>query len=60
MIAIVDYNMGNLRSVQNAFDKIGESAVVQKDPDRLKDYDKLVLPGVGSFGDAMEHLKKVV
>jgi glutamine amidotransferase len=58
MIAIVDYNMGNLRSVQNAFDKIGESAVVQKDPDRLKDYDKLVLPGVGAFGDAMEHLKK--
>ena len=58
MIAIVDYNMGNLRSVQNAFDKIGESAVIQKDPDRLKDYDKLVLPGVGAFGDAMEHLKK--
>jgi glutamine amidotransferase len=58
MIAIVDYNMGNLRSVQNAFDKIGESAVVQKDPDRLKDYDKLILPGVGAFGDAIKHLKK--
>jgi glutamine amidotransferase len=58
MIAIVDYNMGNLRSVQNAFDKIGANAVIEKDPDRLKDYDKLVLPGVGAFGDAMEHLKK--
>jgi len=58
MIAIVDYNMGNLRSVQNAFEKIGKKAEVEKDPQKLKDYDRLVLPGVGAFGDAMLHLKK--
>ncbi len=57
MIGIVDYNMGNLRSVQNAFDKIGAKAVIEKNPDRFKEYDRLVLPGVGAFGDAMEHLK---
>jgi len=58
MIAIVDYNMGNLRSVENAFKKIGKDAIIEKDPNKLKDYDRLVLPGVGAFGDAMEHLKK--
>ncbi len=57
MIGIVDYNMGNLRSVQNAFDKIGAKAVIEKNPERFKEYDRLVLPGVGAFGDAMEHLK---
>ena len=49
MVAIVDYNMGNLQSVKNAFDKIGSKAIVQSDPDKLKDYDKLILPGVGAF-----------
>ena len=58
MIAIVDYNMGNLRSVQNAFSKIGESSTIIKDPDALKNFDRVVLPGVGAFGDAMEHLKE--
>ena len=57
MIAIVDYNMGNLASVQNAFAKLGCETVVESDPSKFKDYDKLVLPGVGAFGDAMEHLK---
>nr|WP_321267969.1 imidazole glycerol phosphate synthase subunit HisH [uncultured Sulfurimonas sp.] len=57
MIAIVDYNMGNLASVQNAFAKLGEDTVIESDPDKFKDYDKLVLPGVGAFGDAMEHLR---
>ena len=57
-IAIVDYNMGNLRSVKNALDKLGASATVEKDPQKIKEYDKLLLPGVGAFGDAMEHLKK--
>lgn len=56
-IAIVDYNMGNLRSVKNAFEKIGHPATIEKDPGKLKEYDKLVLPGVGAFGDAIEHLK---
>jgi glutamine amidotransferase len=57
-IGIVDYNMGNLASVSNAFKKIGTGAEIVKDADRLKDYDKLVFPGVGAFGDAMEHLKQ--
>lgn len=57
MIAIVDYNMGNLASVRNAFDLLGEKVVVESDPARIGSYDKLILPGVGAFGDAMEHLK---
>ncbi|MDA7818165.1 imidazole glycerol phosphate synthase subunit HisH [Sulfurimonas sp.] len=58
MIAIVDYNMGNLASVQNAFAKLGEDTVVESNPSKFKDYDKLILPGVGAFGDAMEHLRE--
>jgi|FLOH01.1.fsa_nt_gi imidazole glycerol-phosphate synthase subunit HisH len=58
MIGIVDYNMGNLASVQNAFAKLGEETVVESDPKKFKEYDKLVLPGVGAFGDAMEHLRE--
>ena len=57
MIAIVDYNMGNLASVKNAFAKLGKETVVESDPSKFKDYDKLILPGVGAFGDAMEHLR---
>jgi len=58
MIAIVDYNMGNLASVKNAFAKLGEETVVVSDPNEFKNYDKLILPGVGAFGDAMEHLRE--
>jgi len=58
MIAIVDYNMGNLASVQNAFASLGEKTVVESDPRKFQDYDKLILPGVGAFGDAMEHLRE--
>ncbi len=57
MIGIVDYNMGNLASVINAFNSLGANAKLESDPDRLKDYDRLILPGVGAFGDAMEHLR---
>ena len=57
-IAIVDYNMGNLASVQNAFEKLGTKTVVESDPKKFKEYDKLILPGVGAFGDAMEHLRE--
>jgi len=56
LIAIVDYNMGNLASVKNAFDLLGERVVVESDPDKLSGYDRIILPGVGAFGDAMEHL----
>jgi glutamine amidotransferase len=57
-IGIVDYNMGNLASVKNAFDKIGADSEIVKDADKLKNYDKLIFPGVGAFGDATLHLKK--
>jgi glutamine amidotransferase len=50
--------MGNLASVQNAFAKLGKDTVVESDPTKFKEYDKLVLPGVGAFGDAMEHLRE--
>ena len=56
MIAIINYNMGNLGSVDNAFLKAGANAKIESDPNKLKDYDKLILPGVGAFGDAMKHL----
>jgi len=49
--------MGNLASVKNAFLRLGEEVVVESDPDILHQYDKLILPGVGAYGDAMEHLK---
>ena len=58
MIGIVDYNMGNLASVQNAFTKLGEDTVVVSNPQKFKEYDKLILPGVGAFGDAMQHLRE--
>lgn len=58
MIAIVDYNMGNLASVLNALKLIDAPAVVEKNPTNLNKYDKIILPGVGAFADAMEHLKK--
>ena len=57
MIGIVDYNMGNLASVINAFAKVGVAATLESDPSQLSQYDKLILPGVGAFGDAMEHLQ---
>jgi len=57
VIGIVDYNMGNLASVINAFAKVGVDAILESDPAKLSHYDKLILPGVGAFGDAMEHLK---
>ncbi|HIC43754.1 MAG TPA: imidazole glycerol phosphate synthase subunit HisH [Sulfurimonas sp.] len=57
MIAIVDYKMGNLASVKNAFSLLGEEVIVESNPDKLIQYDKIILPGVGAFGDAMEHLK---
>ncbi len=57
-VAIVDYNMGNLASVKNAFLKIGAKPEIVKEGEKLKDFDKLILPGVGAFGDAISHLKQ--
>ncbi len=58
-IGIVDYGMGNLRSVEKGFDKVGVRAELCARPEELDEYDGLVLPGVGAFGDAMENLKRV-
>lgn len=52
-IAIIDYGMGNVRSLMNAFEYIGEDAVVTADVSELEEADRLVLPGVGAFGDAV-------
>jgi imidazole glycerol-phosphate synthase subunit HisH len=55
-IAIVDYQMGNLRSVQKALEAVGAQVTVTSDPAELNAADKIVLPGVGAFGDAMREL----
>ena len=57
-VAIVDYNIGNLQSVINAFNKIGQDIVLVSNPEELNRFDKIVLPGVGAFGDAMDSLVK--
>jgi len=58
MIAIIDYGMGNLRSVQKGFEKVGHEAVVTRDPAEVAAAEKVVLPGVGAFEDAMAELKR--
>jgi glutamine amidotransferase len=58
MIQIVDYGMANLRSVQKAFEKVGHAATVTADPNALRPADKLVLPGVGAFCDAIARLRE--
>ena len=58
MVAIIDYNMGNLASVRNAMEKIGHRSKVVSDPDELMRYPRALLPGVGAFADAMSHLKE--
>ncbi len=56
MIAIVDYDAGNLKSVEKAFHYLGQETVVTRDASVILSADKVVLPGVGAFGDAMEKL----
>ncbi len=55
-IGVVDYGMGNLRSVRNAMDEIGAKADLFSDPASVAGYDKIVIPGVGAFQEAMESL----
>ena len=56
MIGIIDYGAGNISSVKNAFERVGEDAEPFSDPDNTENYSHLVLPGVGSFRMAMEQL----
>ena len=58
MIAIIDYGMGNLRSVQKAFEYLGYKAVITQQPSEIQKADKVVLPGVGAFKDAMQTIKQ--
>ena len=58
MITIVDYQMGNLRSVQKAIEKVGGAARISSDANEIASADKLVLPGVGAFGDAMDEINR--
>lgn len=58
MIGIIDYNMGNLASVYNACHLLDAKATIVKDPNDLKNYDRIILPGVGAYKDAMEHLNE--
>ena len=57
MICIVDYGMGNLRSVQKAFERVGAGAIISGERTDVETADALVLPGVGAFGDAMRNLR---
>lgn len=57
MIAIIDYDAGNIKSVAKAFQFLGEETVLSRDRDIILSADKVVLPGVGAFGDAMAKLK---
>lgn len=58
MIAIIDYKMGNLKSVKNALDSLGLESVITSDKDVILKADKVILPGVGAFKDAMEIIKQ--
>ena len=58
MIAIIDYGMGNLRSVQKGFERMGHEAVVTREPHTILDASKVVLPGVGAFPDCMRNLEE--
>lgn len=58
MITIVDYQMGNLRSVQKGIERVGGEAVISSDPNEIANAAQLVLPGVGAFGDAMQEINR--
>ncbi|MBC9784712.1 imidazole glycerol phosphate synthase subunit HisH [Heliobacterium chlorum] len=58
MIAIIDYGMGNLRSVQKGLEKVGYSSYITSDPEAVRKAPAVILPGVGAFADAMENLRE--
>lgn len=57
MIALIDYEAGNIKSVENALKFLGQEAVLTRDRDRILKADKVILPGVGAFGDAMDRIR---
>jgi len=58
MIGIIDYGMGNLKSVENACKKLNIPCMISADPDALNQCEKLILPGVGAFGDCMANIRE--
>ena len=58
MIAIIDYGMGNLRSVQKALEAVGQGATITSDPELVRRASKVILPGVGAFADAIAELRR--
>jgi glutamine amidotransferase len=58
MIAIIDYDAGNIKSVEKALNKLGQKTIITRDAETILNADKVILPGVGAFGDAMANLKK--
>ncbi len=58
MIGIIDYDAGNLRSVEKALQYLGKETIVTRDPEQIRKADKVILPGVGAFGDAMKKLQE--
>ncbi len=57
MIAIIDYDAGNIRSVEKALQALGEDVIVTRDKEQILNADRVILPGVGAFGDAMEKIR---
>ena len=57
MIAIIDYDAGNIKSVEKALNYLGEEAIITRDHDEIVNSDKVILPGVGAFADAMEKIR---
>ena len=58
MISVIDYDAGNLKSVEKALISLGEEVVVSRDSSEILQADKVILPGVGAFGDAMNNLDR--
>ena len=58
MIAIIDYNAGNISSVQNALNRLGYDSIITRDKNQIVNADKVILPGVGEASSAMSYLKK--
>ncbi len=58
MITIIDYDAGNLKSVEKALQRLGQKTLITRDREEILSADKVILPGVGSFGDAMEKLHR--
>jgi glutamine amidotransferase len=58
MVVIIDYGVGNLRSVEKAFEAVGAQAVITGDPEAIREAERIVLPGVGAFGECAQRLRE--